>query len=306
MKVSPVPLDKERSGIDILSKGIWHDTYSGTIEEEIRRRISGEVDVPALEERHDTEKVAPFDNTRNMTLNITNPMVATLLGWVDQCLHELAGELTRKEKERRATEEARRLESQARQLARVLNDDFRTLQMELDKIRRLSRLQERSLTEEAVPGHGSEQTEYETGGPEHGSGSRGTSAGLGDEERLGASLLPGNEKGGPGTTSERRQPQSAFHVEYRHEEQESARSHYDSESRTIVVNLDHPQVARSVREGGGIEGKQFREMTYEIAFVEYAIALSYEKSQSDEFYAGTDSLYDLRETINRVSRLAGI
>ena len=67
VKVSPTPLDSERAGIDVLSKGIWHDTFSGTIEKDIGRRIFGEVDMPLLEERYDEEKIPPFDNTRNMT-----------------------------------------------------------------------------------------------------------------------------------------------------------------------------------------------------------------------------------------------
>ena len=90
-------------------------------------------------------------------------------------------------------------------------------------------------------------------------------------------MLPGEEKGGPGKVSESKHKQATFHVEYRHEEEHSPRSHYDKETRTIFVNLDHPQIARAARDGGGIDGKQFREMTYEIVFVEYAIDLVHEK-----------------------------
>lgn len=97
------------------------------------------------------------------------------------------------------------------------------------------------------------------------------------------------------------QLQSTFHVDHRHEEEQSPRSRYESESRTIVINLDHPQIARSAREGG-IDGKQFQEMTREIAFVEYAIALGYEKLRRDEFYSSSEMLLDIRDTINRVSQ----
>jgi hypothetical protein len=94
-----------------------------------------------------------------------------------------------------------------------------------------------------------------------------------------------------------------FHVDYRHEEAQSPRSHYERETRTIVINLDHPQIARAVREGGGIDGRQFREITWEVAFVEYAIALCHERLGRDQFYSGGDALFDIRETINRVSIL---
>jgi hypothetical protein len=69
------------------------------------------------------------------------------------------------------------------------------------------------------------------------------------------------------------------------------------------VNLDHPQILAASREAGGIEGRQFKEVTREVALVEYAIALCHERLRRDEFYSGTDSLFDMRQTINRVSRM---
>ena len=68
-----------------------------------------------------------------------------------------------------------------------------------------------------------------------------------------------------------------------------------------MVNLDHPQVSTAITNGGGIDGKQFREITYEIALVEYAIALGHERQFIDAFYSGSDALFDIRESINRVS-----
>lgn len=304
VKVSPTPLEKERAGIDILSRGIWHDTTQSNIDGDISRRIFGEVDIPILEEKYDEEKIPPFDNTRNMTLNISNPLVATLLGWIDECLREITVELTQQERERRATEEARRLNRQAQQLARILNNDFQSLQIELARIRRLARLRQGEALDDLVPGEGAVQTEYSLGGPEHSNGTKGEVAVPGELERPGSSLLPGEEKGGPSKVSERTHRQSTFHVEYRHEEESSPRSHYDTEIRTIVINLDHPQISRAMRDGGSIESKQFREMTYEVAFVEYSIALGHEKLRYDEFYPGSDALYDIRETINRISRTA--
>lgn len=301
VKVSPSPLDNERAGVDILSKGIWHDTTVGTLEGDVSRRIFGEVDMPLLEERYDTEKTAPFDNTRNMTLNKSNPLVVSLLGWIDECLHVVARDVARQEKERKASEESKRLDAQAQQLSKVLNDDFRDLQMQLEKIRRTARIQEQGTLEELVPRGGQTPTQYQMGGPEAGDGSRGDQAGPGEERRPGSSLLPGDEKGGLGGVSERKQKQSTFRVEYLHEGERSRRSHYERDTRTIAINLDHPQIARAAR-AGGIDGREFKEMTYEIAFVEYAIALSTEKLARDAYYASSDALYDIRETINRISR----
>lgn len=303
VKVSPIPLEKERAGIDVLSKGIWHDTTLGTLEGDFARRIFGEVDVPAFEDKYDKEKIPPFDNTRNMTLNISNPNVATLLGWIDECLHQVAIELSVQEKERKTSEETRRLARQAQQLEKFLNDDFSSLQMELERIRRMARLRQGNTIEDIIPGDGSFQSEYKLGGAEHGEGDQGNITGPGEEERPGPSLLQGDETGGPGKIDERKHKKVSFHVEYQHEAENSERSHYDMETRTIFVNLDHPQIARVLRDGGGIEAKQFKEITYEIAFVEYAYALGQERLKQDSFYSGLDALYDIRVTLNRVSRI---
>ena len=51
-----------------------------------------------------------------------------------------------------------------------------------------------------------------------------------------------------------------------------------------------------------MDARQFREMCYEIAAVEYAMVLPHEKVEKDEIYDASDALYDVRETINRITR----
>ena len=43
-------------------------------------------------------------------------------------------------------------------------------------------------------------------------------------------------------------------------------------------------------------------MSYEVAAVEYALALPFEKMKIDNLYDAADALYDTREIINRVTR----
>ena len=302
IKISPVPLDRERAGIDILSKGIWHDTTLGSIEGDVAKRIFGEIDVPVLEERYDKEDIPPFDNTRNMTLNQSNPVVVTLLAWIDQCLQKVAHELTELEKERRLDDESRKLQKQARELEKLLNNDFKGLQMILEKVRREYHVQGSDGREDIVPGEGTEQSNYVQGGPIVGDGTKGSTVNSGEEERPGNSLLDGTESGIIGRVIEHKQRQALFHIEYRHETKDAYRSHYERDIRTITINVDHPQIAHTMSETGGIEGKQFKEITYEIASVEYAIALGHERMLKDEFYSGSEAMFDIRETINRISR----
>lgn len=92
-----------------------------------------------------------------------------------------------------------------------------------------------------------------------------------------------------------------FSIEYQNLTAESPRSTYDGDTKTIFINLDHPQIASAFEAGGRrVESRQFREMSYEVAAVEYAIALPSEKAEKDEFYEAGDALWDIRETIRRV------
>ena len=174
--------------------------------------------------------------------------------------------------------------------------------MYLEKVRRSALLKHGDEIDTVIPGQGTIPSDYILGGSVHGSGTQGELAGPGEIERPGESLLPGQSSGDTGKVTKHKQSQTTFHVEYRHEGEASHRSHYDKETRTIIVNLDHSQITRSLIDGGGIDGKQFKEMAYEITFVEYSIALGREKLNQDEFYSGSDALFDIRETINRVSR----
>ena len=110
-------------------------------------------------------------------------------------LHEIANEIEKQEKEKRQSEEAKRLDKQAQQLAKILNDDFRTLQMELEKIRRAVKKVEPTPSDELIPGEGAFDTNFKLGGPEHGNGEKEELAGIGEEERPGSSLIKGDDKG---------------------------------------------------------------------------------------------------------------
>lgn len=318
IKVSPMPLDRETNGIDVLSHGIWHETtLAGHEGKDQAEYIFGEVDVPILEDGK--WKIPPFDNTRNNTLNIQNPVVAVLMGWLAECIDDVRRKLIEKEKARRQSEQARRLEKEAERIAQILNDDFHKLQIEIERARRVaSRTGVVSADEipsefgALVPGNGEEPTDWRPAGQPHRKGKQGQEpVGPGDEAREGPSLIPGSEPGSkkkpePGT---QRKPRAGiFNIEYYNGTAENPRSSYDSDIRTIRINLDHPQVASALgTSASGIESRQFREITYEIACVEYAMAIAHEQAATARKYNlrrdAEDALFDVRDTINRVSRL---
>ncbi len=82
---------------------------------------------------------------------------------------------------------------------------------------------------------------------------------------------------------------------------EERRATYSTDERTIYINLDHPQLV-AARGSGDTAQPTFRRLAYEVAFTEYAIALSSELAQRGEYLDPSDPIYEIRETVNRLAR----
>ena len=311
IKVSPVPLDDDTRGIDVLSHGIWHETTLAGIEKRERANyMFGDIDVPILE---DGEWPIPaFDNTRNNILNRQNPVVAVLLGWLSEELEQTRLRLVKKEQERRRSEMAKQLTKEAERISNVLNEDFAQQEMELELTRRVSKRSGGKSVSEILdeqgalwPGDGDEPTPWEQTGMPHGAGTRGTLTGEGDTPRPGPTARPGSEPGAKKSTTKgrRKRRRAVFSIEYERVTTESSRSRYAGDTKTIFINLDHPQIASAFEAGGKrTDARQFREVCYEVAAVQYAIALPYEKLERNELYHASDALFDVKDTIDRVTK----
>ena len=311
VKISPVGLDDEVKGIDVLSYGIWHGTTLAGIENKDRANfIFGQIDVPILEDGD--WPIPAFDNTRNNTLNTQNPAVAVLLGWIAEELENVRQDLVDQERVRRKSEVAKQLEREAQLIAEIINDDFAFQELELELKRKVSkRSGDKSVSEilddvgDLFPGGGDLLTPWEQTGSPHGHGKRGPEAAKGDEPRPGPTLQPGQEAGARKSTTDGsgKRRRAVFNIDYRNETEKYDRSRYDLETKTIVINLDHPQVSAAFEAGGRkVDARQFREMCYEIAAVEYAFALSHEKSDKEAILDVDEALLSMRETINRITR----
>ena len=311
INVSPTPLQDDVKGIDILSNGIWHGTTLAGIENKDRSNyIFGQVDVPILEDGD--WPIPAFDNTRNNTLNLQNPIVAVLLGWLNVELEQVRQDLVKKEKERRDQVATKQLEKEADKIAEIINEDFDHQELELELKRKIAKRSGGKSISEILdatgtlwPGEGEETTQWKQTGSTHGSGHQGKETGGGDVDRPGPTVKPGNDPGGRKETEKGsgKRRKAVFRIDFCNETEKSARSRYDTESKTIIINLDHPQVLYAYEVGGQkVDSRQFREVCYEIAAVEYALVLSHEKVERDELYIASDALFDVRETVNRITR----
>ncbi|HEV2100972.1 MAG TPA: hypothetical protein VGR45_18850, partial [Stellaceae bacterium] len=123
------------------------------------------------------------------------------------------------------------------------------------------------------------------------------------------SVVPsaGGESSGRYEASERTRRRSAggFDVQYRSNGVDAARASYERESRTIYINLDHPQLQAA---GGGrptpVDDGNFRRLSFEVAFTEYAIGFAQEHAAAGYYLDFQDPLIDMRERIDSLSRRA--
>lgn len=311
IKVAPFSLDQDERGIDILSEGIWHETTLGDIEgKELSERIFGEVDAPLLEQVNDD--IAPFDNTRNNLLNRANPRVVILIAWISQELEKVRQTLVQEEKEKRKSEQSKKLEQEAQRMADILNDDFKNLMIDLEVSRRITG-KSKNRTDESdssqgtiLPGNGDQNSEWQQVGQPHGNGHGGKNPpGEGDLPREGLTLLPGVSKGSPkeSTDSGSKRRSGLFSIEFVNSTVDYPRSQYKRDEHKILINLDHPQVALALKEGGGSQdSRHFLAMVYEVAAVEYAQAIPFERIQQGEQVDAADALFAVGDTVDRVTR----
>lgn len=311
--MSKAPLDAELRGISIFSRGVWHETtLAGNEGREMAQFIFGDVEVPQLDD--DDSPIPPFDATRSMQLNPSNGLVCTLYAFVSHGVESVRRELLDAERRRRADEEAKKLDEQANEIARLINDDFDNFSGKLARVKALG-LGRVDLGRpvpsaevdgtDVVPGT---STSAKVRQPSGGAGAVGGDGGGGaGAPRLLAPELERDAEGSPIAQpatglNAKRSGRAGFRVRFVDMGSESNRAKYASDDRTIYLNLEHPQFAAAL-EGTTIEDVSFRRLAYEVAFSEYALALALELAQREGYYSDpTDPVVEIIETLNRLAR----
>jgi hypothetical protein len=311
VRVARAPLDEESRGVAVYSDGNWHEnTLAGADGKECAQYIFGEIDVPRLES--DPSLPPAFDMSRSMRLNPGNRIVRALYSFIGPCAEEVRKELVRAERERRETEEAKKLARQANEIAELLNEDFREFRRQVVAAR--GRPSVAAGSGGVVPADADD--EFLTPGallpgsemsPEGAPGAEGDRGGAGGSPRYLARVLERAEEGGlsgdPSTPGRRRGAGGGFRVRFDTVGRSERRAVYVEAERTIVVNLDHPQIA-AAKGAGTVEQTQFRRLALEVALTEYAVALAQLLAASDELVEPSEALYHVRVAIDRLSRKA--
>ncbi len=311
IKVSKAPLPDDLRGVSIYANGIWHETtLAGSEGREMAQYLFGEIDVPVLDA--DNSPISPFDLSRSMRLNPSNEIVRAIYAFIGQKVEEVRRELVEEDKRRRADETRKKLAEKAAEIAKVINEDFDAWRHRVAKAKAkalggqdLARSEPHGGNEEDDLIFGSSipaRVVSPTGGP----GSTKPGNGDGTEPRnLRPQVMSDPEApkaaSPSGGTDKKPKSSGGFQVKFDNLGEESYRALYVTDDRTIYINLDHPQLAVA-RGGGSIEDPVFLRLAYEVAFSEYAVALTSELERRGEYIDPSDPIVAIRETLNRVAR----
>jgi Histidine kinase-, DNA gyrase B-, and HSP90-like ATPase len=315
LQAAAAPLAEDERGVSIFSKSVWHETtLAGSENREMASFIFGEIDIPALAD--DKSPVRPFDMNRSMQLNPANELVRLVMAFVGTHVEKLRKELVVQERERKASEDAKRLAKQADEIAKVINDDFFDFRKRVAVTRAKSGVGDDVATEQPTGSEPGDDFIFGTKDPAEIVDPVGQTGVQGDDGSDGVEPRQLNPEVQPGpndapkrgravgrNNAVQRRPRGGFSVEFRNMGEDENRAKYHRDDRQIVINLDHPQFIAALGSGTS-EDLTFRRLAYEVAFSEYALALALELAQRNEYRDITDPIVEIGETLNRVARRA--
>lgn len=313
LSLAKAPLPEDQRGVAVLSNGVLHEITLGSAKgKEMSQYIFGEVDVPALSTPYNG--IAAFDMSRSGQLNPENEVVRATYAFLSRHVEAARKRLIDEDKRRRLAAQTARLREEANEIARLINEDY------ADYSRRFKPVEAantggRDLNAALKPAadgdqafvHGGEQPAIVVGEQSivrdegHG-GPNSPDASEPKVEPAGDAQPDATGRDEPMSPS-RRRPSGGFNVDFRNNGEENSRAFYERESRTIYINLDHPQLV-AARGDAEVDDPNFRRLSYEVAFTEYAIGFAQEHATNSYYKDFDEPLFDVRDRIDSVSRKA--
>jgi len=315
--VSKAPLAKEQQGIAVTSNGVLHEsTLAGQEKRQFTNYVLGNIDVPEL--AHDKSPIPPFDMSRSGQLNPKNEMVRAIMAFIGMKLELVLQDLEEEERLRKQKEETKRLQKEADAIADLINQDFQQWKVQIQNViahTAGARDYKPAIIADdedfdILAGEGNEPANKlsDEGGPSdiHDDDSKPPNPDP-DPENSSATYeadSSGEEKAGKRAMDGKKKSRGGgFSVDFREMGEHEPRAKYEASERSILVNVEHPQLAAALKVGG-IEDAAFRRLAYEVAFAEYSIALSVEMANDGHFMDPQDAITAVREGMNRMATLA--
>jgi hypothetical protein len=320
--VAKAPLEDEFRGVAILANGVWHETtLAGSERKPFAEYLFGSLDVSALGQ--ESNGVPAFDMSRSMKLNPRNEIVADIIRFVGVNIEIVRKDLERQDRERRQSEEQKRLQQQGSKIAELINNHFKDWSSKLKSTmaktgtgRDLLSSKKKDETEDPGPMFGSDlpaiivghdKTTHHpflnTDAPMPGPDPQPITPRVKIDETSPDNLAK-KATGAPKISRV-----GGFNVSFEKIGINEKRAKYDKETRTIFINLEHPRIAMELKSAHSpipVDDPDFQRMAYEIAFTEYAIVLAQELSTVQYFFDPQDALVELRQTLDELSKAFAI
>lgn len=313
IKVAQAPLPEGLFGVAVTTApGVLVAIESAGIEaKDFGSYLFGDVEVPALEGAGD--ELAAYDLSRSLRLNSSNRVAAVLIGFIGYHLEQVRRGLVEEQRQKRRERQFQELEEAAAGIAKLLNEDLSSVADRLADIRAMRR-RSGSVAEAGGTGGGDDPGTWVEGDEQPGlldvraHDPSATAQPKGREApeiaRPGHPDPAGVDRVSPrGGHDGKPRPRGGLQVHYDHLGAEQDRSVYDEGSKVILINLDHPMVEAALGLGA-VEDVAFRRLSYEIAFGQYALAVSQEFLKRDPDLTADDVLYEVRDTMRRITRRA--
>jgi hypothetical protein len=99
---------------------------------------------------------------------------------------------------------------------------------------------------------------------------------------------------------QRRNRAGGFKIDWENAGPEAPRSNYIESELTILINLDHPEIAAAYADGE--QSTFFRMLVFEAAAQEYCYATAYQQLEEDPSMDGSDTVQYLRITTDQLTR----
>lgn len=315
--VAKAPLAAEQQGIAVTSNGVLHEsTMAGQGKRQFTNYVFGNIDIPGL--AHDKSPIPPFDMSRSGQLNPKNELVRAVMAFVGMNLEVVLQELEEEEHQRKQKEETKKLQKEADAIADLINKDFQQWKVQIQNV--LAHTAGARDYKPSIIADDEESDVFAGKGDEPATklSEEGGPADIHDDDLTppnpdpspdnSSAVLEADPKGEEKSGKRKMDPKKksrggGFSVDFREMGEHEPRAKYEASERSILVNVEHPQLAAALKVGG-IEDVAFRRLAYEVAFAEYSIALSVEMANDGHFMDPQDAITAVREGLNRMASLA--
>ncbi len=306
-----LPTDKQGIAISATSE-IHESNYNSVQGKDFCEKIFGYVDVPLL----DDEKAPPaFDQSRSGKLNPENNLVKNLYSFIFINVEKVRKELENERKNKKKEEEIKKFQDLDKDVSNIINEHFKQFSSEFAKTNSQN-TGGRDFSQGEIKDMDSDDVQE---GETLVSGGN-IPASYEETEFLGEtdnSVYPNNHQhnilredsvtpnslGSKIKEGIQKKPKGGFSVKPDHLGEEQKRAVFKSDERTIYINLDHPQLSAAYKLcDSNVDDEIFKRLYYEIAFLEYVIALIFLKEEAGHYRDSTDALADTLEQVDKVAR----